>query len=82
MEILRDSRALVQGVPIPLVKQDSSPMLPLIEAVLKNLNNEYKPEVDTENTQSPIPIGDRSTGGPSFFSRHHFIEPNRPKPQE
>ena len=82
MEILRDSRALVQGVPIPLVKQDSSPMLPLIEAVLKNLNNEYKPELDIENTQNPIPIGDRSTGGPSFFSRHHFIEPNRPKPTQ
>ena len=89
MEILRDSRALVQGVPIPLVKQDSTAMLPLIEAVLKNLNEPYTPEVNTENTQNPIPIGDRSTGGPSFFSRHHFIEPNpgpdgRPKtkPQE
>ena len=82
MEILRDSRALVQGVPIPLVDQKSAPILPLIEAVLKNLNNEYKPEVNTEDKLNPIPIGDRSTGGPSFFSKHHFIEPNRPKPQE
>tara|TARA_Y100000310_G_scaffold321760_1_gene379864 strand:- start:64 stop:900 length:837 start_codon:yes stop_codon:yes gene_type:complete len=82
MEILRDSRALVQGVPIPLVKQNSSPMLIEIEKVLKNLNNEYKPEVNTEDKLNPIPIGDRSTGGPTFFSKHHFIEPNRPKPQE
>ena len=37
-----------------------------------NLNNEYEPELDTENTQNPIPIGDRSTGGPSFFSHHLF----------
>ena len=82
MEILRDSRALVQGVPIPLVKQDSSPMAIEIEKVLQNLNNEYTPQLDTENTQNPIPIGDRSVGGPSFFSNHHFIESNRPKPQE
>ena len=77
MEILRDSRALVQGVPLPLVKQDTTPMLPLIEAVLVNLNNEYKPEVNTENTENPIPIGDKSIGGPSFFSHHHYIETNR-----
>ena len=82
MEILRDSRALVQGVPIPLVKQDSSPMAIEIEKVLQNLNNEYTPQLDTENTQNPIPIGDRSVCGPSFFSNHHFIESNRPKPQE
>ena len=83
MEILRDSRALVQGVPIPLVKQDSSPMLIEIEKVLSDLNNEFSPEVNTENAQKPIPIGDRSKGGPSFFSHYHFIESNvRPKPTQ
>ena len=83
MEILRDSRALVQGVPIPLVKQDSSPMLIEIEKVLSDLNNEFSPEVNTENAQKPIPTGDRSKGGPSFFSHYHFIESNvRPKPTQ
>ena len=83
MEILRDSRALVQGVPIPLVKQDSSPILIEIEKVLSDLNNEFSPEVNTENAQNPIPIGDRSKGGPSFFSHYHFIESNvRPKPTQ
>ena len=83
MEILRDSRALVQGVPIPLVKQDTSPMLIEIEKVLSDLNNEFSPEVNTENAQKPIPTGDRSKGGPSFFSHYHFIESNvRPKPTQ
>lgn len=74
MEILRDSRALVQGVPIPLVKQDSSPILPLITTILNELNTEYKPEYDEEKK---APIGDRSTGGPNFLSHHHFIESDR-----
>ena len=77
-EILRDSRALVQGVPVPLVRQDSSPILTQVEAILGNLNNEYKPEVNIEDPNNPNPIADRSIGGPSFFSNHYFIEPNRP----
>jgi len=78
VEILRDSRALVQGVPVPLVRQDSSPILTQVEAILGNLNNEYKPEVNIEDPNNPNPIADRSIGGPSFFSNHYFIEPNRP----
>ena len=78
VEILRDSRALVQGIPIPLVRQDSSPILAQVESILGNLNNEYKPEVDIEDPNNPNPIADRSIGGPSFFSNHYFIEPNRP----
>ena len=83
MEILRDSRALVQGIPIPLVKQDSSPMAIEIEKVLQNLNTEYSANLQegTEFETNPRPIGDRSVGGPSFFSNHHFIESNRPKPR-
>ena len=50
---------------------------------LEELNKEYKPEVnDEDEKKSPIQISDRSIGGPGFFSNHHFIEPNRPKPQE
>ena len=36
MNILQDSRALVQGVPIPLVKQDSSPMADRIQLVINH----------------------------------------------
>ena len=39
-------------------------------------------EYDTQMTGSnmEMPLGDRTLGGATFFSNHHFIETNRPKP--
>ena len=63
MEILRDSRALVQGVPIPLVKQNSSPMLIEIEKVLKNLKKGYN-IIDKDNVKWIVKYdGSGSMGG-------------------
>ena len=66
MNILQNSRALVQGVPIPLVKQDSSPMLPDIQRVIDTLQPR---EVDDE-TNTPIP------GPTKFLSQYHYVEQN------
>ena len=74
MEILKDANALVQGVPIPLVDSTNTPLTVRVNEVLRELNNEYKTNY---NDEAKVPESDRSTGGPRFFSHHHFIEINR-----
>jgi hypothetical protein len=75
--ILQDAHALVQGVPIPLVDAKGISLTTRINEVMKELSNEYKPQYDTEKG---VPLSDRSIGGPRFYSRHHFIEPNPGEP--
>ena len=74
MEILKDANALVQGVPIPLIVSTNTPLTVRVNEVLRELNNEYKTNY---NDEAKVPESDRSTGGPEFFSHHHFIEINR-----
>ena len=90
LRLINDSRALVQGVPIPLVKQDTSPLLADITKIMQEFNLGTMPApggspespvtgYDTQMTGSnmEIPLGDRTIGGATFFSNHHFIETNR-----
>ena len=90
LRLINDSRALVQGVPIPLVKQDTSPLLADITKIMQEFNLGTMPApggspespvtgYDTQMTGSnmDIPLGDRTIGGATFFSNHHFIETNR-----
>ena len=91
---LNDSRALVQGVPIPLMKQDVSgtvtPLLADITKIMQEFSLGTMPlpgeapvspasGYDTQMTGSnmDVPVGDRTIGGATFFSNHHFIETNR-----
>ena len=69
MTILFDSRALVQGVPIPLTDSNSNPMLQRIQAVIDKLQPR---EVD-KNTNLPTP---GSGGGTRFLSHYHYLEQN------
>jgi len=66
MTILQDSRALVQGVPIPLTDAAASPILPRIQSVINTLQPR---EVD-EETNIPKP------GNTRFLSQYHYIEQN------
>ena len=78
MELIQKSHALVQGVPLPLV--DSTGNAATIQADIKeimdNLTNAYTTNVNEDDDKNPIPQGDSSTGGPTYFSRYHYIEPN------
>jgi len=69
MTILQDSRALVQGVPTPMVDATSSPILPRIQDVISKLQPR---EVD-ENTNLPKP---GTGGGTRFLSQYHYLEQN------
>jgi hypothetical protein len=64
MTILQDSRALVQGVPIPLVDDNSAPMFQRIQ----NLITELQPRTEGDN--------EFTNDGPKFMSHHHYIEIN------
>ena len=90
LRLINDSRALVQGVPIPLVKQDSTPLLADITNIMQEFRlgtmpapgapiespaSEYNTQMTGSNME--IPLGDRTLGGATFFSNHHFIETNR-----
>ena len=90
LRLINDSRALVQGVPIPLVKQNSNPLLADITQIMQEFNLGTMPPpgsapvspasgYDTQMTGSnmDVPVGDRTIGGATFFSNHHFIETNR-----
>ena len=87
LRLINDSRALVQGVPIPLMKQDSSPLLADITKIMQEFNlGMMPPPGGTPESPDPgyniqveeeKPLGDRTTGGATFFSNHHFIETNR-----
>ena len=90
LRLINDSRALVQGVPMPLVKQNSNPLLADITQIMQEFNLGTMP-LPGEAPVSPDPgyniqvedykpVGDRTTGGATFFSNHHFIEPNPGKP--
>ena len=63
-QILQDSRALVQGVPIPLMDQNSQPMFRRIQSIIEEL--EPRTEGDNGFTND----------GPKFMSHHHYIEIN------
>lgn len=69
MTILIDSRALVQGVPIPLTDAASSPIIPRIQSVIDRL----QPRDIDANTNLPIP---GSGGGTRFLSQYHYLEQN------
>jgi len=64
MGILQKSRALVQGVPIPFVDQNSKLMSSQIQKVISKLNK-MAPEGDTGKKD-----------GVNFLSTHHYIEQN------
>ena len=66
MTILQDSRALVQGVPIPLVDDSSAPMFQRIQDLINKL--QPRQQDDNEIYQD---------GNTPFLSKHHFIETNR-----
>ena len=69
MTILQDSRALVQGVPIPLVDDSSAPMFQRIQ----NLITELQPRTESDNDDGSKTI---TNDGPKFMSHHHYIEIN------
>ena len=73
MNILQNSRALVQGVPIPLVKQDTSPMAVDIQLIIDSL----QPRELSGDPELPQP------GNTKFLSQYHYVEQNvRPKPTQ
>ena len=87
LRLINDSRALVQGVPIPLVKQNTTPLLADITKIMQEFNLGAMPppggapvspdpgyNIQVEDYK---PVGDKTTGGATFFSNHHFIETNR-----
>ena len=69
MTLLKDSRALVQGVPTPMVDATSSPILPRIQSLIDRL----QPREIDEETNAPIP---GSGGGTRFLSQYHYLEQN------
>ena len=69
MTILQDSRALVQGVPLPLYDQTSQPMFTRIQDVI----NALQPREVDDDTNSPKP---GTGGGTRFLSQYHYIEQN------
>ena len=68
-QILQDSRALVQGVPIPLTDQNSSPMFQRIQSLI----DELQPRTETDNDDGSKTI---TNDGPQFINHHHYIEIN------
>ena len=66
VNILQESRALVQGVPIPLMDQNSEPMFGRIDAVIRKL----EPRITGSN-------GVYQDGDTPFLSKRHFIEINK-----
>ena len=68
-QILQDSRALVQGVPVPLTDQNSQPMFQRIQ----DLITELQPRTESENDDGSKTI---TNDGPKFMSHHHYIEIN------
>ena len=70
-EILQDSRALVQGVPIPLYDRESgSPMFSRIQSLITELT----PQPDGERPNSDTGVYKESVT--KFLSKKHFIETN------
>jgi len=70
-EILQDSRALVQGVPIPLYNKESgTPMFNRIQALITELT----PQPEGERPNSDTGVYKESIT--KFLSKKHFIETN------
>jgi hypothetical protein len=70
-EILQDSRALVQGVPIPLYNKESgTPMFNRIQALITELT----PQPEGERPNSDTGVYKESVT--KFLSKKHFIETN------
>ncbi|MBT4208608.1 hypothetical protein HOE22_09730 [Candidatus Woesearchaeota archaeon] len=75
MNILQNSRALVQGVPIPLVNQQSGPMFPDIDKIIKSLSLEEPEPRELDDN------GVYKNANTKFLSQYHYVEQNvRPKP--
>jgi len=75
MTILQNSRALVQGVPIPLVNQQSGPMFPDIDKIIKSLSLEEPEPRELDDN------GVYKNANTKFLSQYHYVEQNvRPKP--
>ena len=74
MTILQDSRALVQGVPLPLYDQTSQPMFQRIQNVINALQPREN-EFDDEGNETNIP-NPGTGGGTKFLSQYHYIEQN------
>ena len=81
VNILSNAHALVQGVPLPLVDNVGAPLSAnkiisrerrSLTDMLEDLQREADPQLEGN-----IPVGDRTTGGTTILSNHHFIEPNR-----
>jgi hypothetical protein len=66
MNILQNSRALVQGVPIPLVDQNSAPMFDKIQTIIESL----QPRTLSGDPELPQP------GNTKFLSQYHYVEQN------
>ena len=66
MTILQNSRALVQGVPIPLVDQNSAPMFDKIQTIIESL----QPRTLSGDPELPQP------GNTKFLSQYHYVEQN------
>ena len=79
MNILQDSRALVQGVAIPLMDRNSEPMFRRIQSVIEEL--QPRTENETENSDGTT-TKTITNDGPRFMSHHHYIETNRPNPNQ
>jgi len=86
VNILSNAHALVQGVPVPLVDNLGAPLSvnKTISSTTRSLTNmledlqqnEFNPQIE-DDSRGVIPVGDRTTGGTTILSNHHFIEPNR-----
>ena len=77
MTILQNSRALVQGVPIPLVDQNSAPMFLDIDKIIKSLS------LEGPDPREPDDNGVYKNANTKFLSQYHYVEQNvRPKPTQ
>ena len=85
LEWLKGAHSMTQAGPQPLIDVSMAPFNDTtlsewnLTTLLEELNKEYNPQLDDDGI---LPIADRVTGGPKFFSNYHFIEPNlRPEIQ-
>jgi hypothetical protein len=77
MNILQNSRALVQGVPIPLVDQNSAPMFLDIQKIIDALS------LEGPDPREPDDNGVYKNANTKFLSQYHYVEQNvRPEPTQ
>ena len=76
MIVLQNSRALVQGVPIPLVKQDSTPMGDAPGTPIQNIIDKLQPRTyEKDENGKDIKTKPKIDGSP-ILSHYHYIEQN------